>query len=867
MDDFATDLASLARLHLPARTGQDTMVNTGYRLLAPLAGGVVPLDQVPDPMFALGMMGDGVAIEPSSGDVHAPCAGQVIHVHKRGHAVKLKTADGAEILIHVGLEAVALNGDGFLVKVVEGQQVSDGDLLLRFDPDRLRASCGAITTPVLVTNDGTFRILERLAEGPVGVGDGLMTIVPAAAVAGGARDNASTRAERTVILGMVQGLHARPAALLAARARDFQSAIEIALDQRRANAKSPVALLTLGSRHGSHLTIVAEGGDCRAAVDALADALDSGLGDPVLPVAGASKPKLAVTALAGAAAALGAPASLSGVAAAPGLAIGVAVRLTSQCPAPKEEGRGIETERDALSRAIATTRRHLECQAAAGRTEQQREIMQAHAALVDDPDLLETAQGLIRQGKSAGFAWSRSVAQQADALRALDNPRLAERAVDLLDLERQVLTILAGGSLESTLLPEQAIVVADDLLPSQFMAFGNRLPLGILVAKGGRTSHVAILAASSGVPMLAAAGPQALAIADGTPLILDADQALVLVDPAPQVIAETRRAAAAREDRRERNLAAAHQDCVMADGTRLPVYANLGSVADAERGMAFGAEGSGLLRTEFLFLERRSAPTEEEQWAEYQAAAKALSGQPLVIRTLDVGGDKPIAYLAQEPEENPILGVRGVRVCKRHPELLRQQFRAILKVSPAGQCRIMLPMIADVAELRWARRLLEEEKATLGVTEAVPLGIMIEVPAAVALADRLAVEADFFSIGTNDLTQYVLAMDRGNSQLAADIDAFHPAVLRMIAQTVAGARRHDRPVGVCGSMASEVLAAPILIGLGVSSLSATRSSIPELKAFIRTLDMAGCRDVACRALDLDSAAEVRALVRDCYPGL
>ncbi|SBW02139.1 PEP-protein phosphotransferase of PTS system (enzyme I) (fragment) [uncultured Alphaproteobacteria bacterium] len=307
----------------------------------------------------------------------------------------------------------------------------------------------------------------------------------------------------------------------------------------------------------------------------------------------------------------------------------------------------------------------------------------------------------------------------------------------------------------------------------------------------------------------------------------------------------------------------------MADGTRLPVYANVGSVGDAARGAAFGAEGSGLVRTEFVFLDRRTAPTEAEQLAEYQAMADAMHGRPLTVRTLDIGGDKPIPYLPHAAEENPILGVRGIRMSRRHPEMLRQQFRAILRMAPLGQCRIMLPMVADPADLRWARAIFLEEKAALGIAAEVPLGIMIEVPSAVALADRLAAEADFFSIGTNDLTQYVLAMDRGNPALAAEVDAFHPAVLRMIAQTVAGARRHGRPVGVCGGLASEVLAAPILIGLGVTSLSATRSGIPELKAFIRTLDADACRAVAEAALEQDTADAVRALVRarwpDCLP--
>lgn len=840
------------------------MLSNETALLAPLPGRIVPLDQLPDPMFALGMMGDGLAIEPASGELKAPCDGEVVYVHRRGHAVKLRTAAGAEILVHVGLEAVALRGEGFTVLVQEGQEVTAGTPLLTFDPAALTALCGQITTPVLVTNEAAFHVENRLHDGAVAAGERIMLVAPI----GVAHEPPKTRAERKVVLEMAQGLHARPAALLAAAAKNFTSAVEIGLGDRRANAKSPVSLLTLDSRHGSQLLIVAEGADAMQAVDAVAEAIASGLGDPIVPVGtlpAVDPEAAAVTEAARPPYRRSDRVDLKGVTAAPGLAIGRAFRLAGRRERPVEAGNGIAAESGALMRAIDTVRQHLETQATTGRTAQQRDIMRAHGALLDDSELQDAARKAITEGKSAGWAWSHAISSQTAILRGLDNARLAERADDLVDLEQQVLTVLAGGSIESPDLPADAVVVAEDLLPSQFMAFGDHLPAGIVVARGGRTSHVAILAASSGVPMLAAVGADALRIPDGMPLVLDAEHAKVAVNPSPADIAATRQAAERREVRREANLKAALQDCVMADGTKLAVYANVGSVADAARGVAFGAEGSGLLRTEFLFLERREAPNEAEQLAEYQAMADALRGLPLTIRTLDVGGDKPIAYLAQAPEENPILGVRGIRVSRCHPDLLRQQFRAILRVTPVTQCRIMLPMICDLGELRWARSVFEEEKAALGITAKVPLGIMIEVPAAVAMADRLAAEADFFSIGTNDLTQYVLAMDRGNTALAADIDALHPAVLRFIAQTAEGAHLYDRPVGVCGGLASEILAAPILIGLGITSLSATRSTIPELKAFIRTLDMSSCQEIAREALRQDSAEAVRALVGGRWP--
>jgi phosphocarrier protein FPr len=268
-----------------------------------------------------------------------------------------------------------------------------------------------------------------------------------------------------------------------------------------------------------------------------------------------------------------------------------------------------------------------------------------------------------------------------------------------------------------------------------------------------------------------------------------------------------------------------------------------------------------------LFLERQTAPSEDEQAARYQQIAAALQGRPLVIRTLDAGGDKPLPYLPQPPEENPALGVRGVRLSLRHPEMLRAQLRAILRVRPLGACRIMVPMIASAAELRAVRTMLDEERRALGISAPVPLGAMIEVPAAALVAEPLARVADFFSIGTNDLTQYALAMDRGNRDFAAGLDALHPGLLRLVASTVNGARVHARPVSVCGGAAADPCAVPIFLGLGVRTLSVAPAVVPEIKALVRTLSLARCAEVAAAALDLDSSDAVRSLVAMTWPGL
>jgi phosphocarrier protein FPr/phosphocarrier protein len=448
------------------------------------------------------------------------------------------------------------------------------------------------------------------------------------------------------------------------------------------------------------------------------------------------------------------------------------------------------------------------------------------------------------------------VGAQVEAVRALADARLAQRAEDLIDLRRRVLLAISGDAPTPPVLPRGAIVIADELLPSQLIGLEGAQPAGFCTARGGATSHVAILAAAMGVPALCAMGEGLLATPEGVTAILDAEAGLLRVRPDPDTLAQAQSALARREQRRRREQEAAAAPCRLADGLRIEVFANLGAAHEAALAVAQGAEGCGLFRTEFLYLDRTEAPSEAEQRAAYQAAAGGLGDRPLTIRTLDAGGDKPLAFAPAPPEPNPALGLRGLRASLRQPELLRDQLTAILGVQGPGERRILLPMVADLEDLRAARRVLE----SLAAAGAHPkLGVMIETPASALLADQLAAEADFLSIGTNDLTQYVLAMDREHPELAARLDGLHPAVLRLIALCAEKAAAHGRPVSVCGGLASDPLAAPLLVGLGVRGLSAAPAAVPAVKARLARLDLATCAAAAQAALQLASAAEVRAL--------
>jgi phosphoenolpyruvate-protein phosphotransferase len=832
-------------------------------LLAPLAGWSTPLAEVPDEVFAARLLGDGLAIDPTAGTLHAPCDGELVLVAASRHAVTVRTPGGCDVLLHVGIDTVGLAGEGFRVHVAEGARVRAGEALLSFDLDLLARRARSLLTPVIVSAERGFRVLRRSQDRAVAVGDFLMEIGPATAPAVTATAPAAAPAlTRRVSVKLAHGIHARPAALLAASVRNVAAEVRMSAHGRHANARSTVALMALGVQHGDEIELGASGPDAGAALEAMAAVLS-------VPAQASAPAAAARAAPAAAAATLPADGMLAGVTASPGLGVGEAVQLRRPEPQVREAGADPATENARLARARAAVRSQLERAAQgpnAAASDAAREIAAAHLALLDDPELVSGAGALLGAGKSAGFAWRSTLRAAAQALRQLPDPRLRERADDLLDLESQVLVALqgeAGGS--AALLKAHSIVIARELLPSQLLALDGARIAGIGLAGGGATSHVSIIAAAMGIPTLVALGPAVLAIADGTALVLDAGRGVLETRPAPERLARARGEVTALSARRTSELAAAQREARTADGIRIEVFANIGSVAEAEAAVRNGAEGCGLLRTEFLFLDRQAAPSEGEQIAAYAAIATALGSRPLTIRTLDAGGDKPIAYLPLPPEENPALGLRGVRTGLAFPELLRTQLRAVLALRARTRCRLLLPMITDVEDLGAVRALLDEVRREPGFAAELEVGVMIETPAAALLADSLARTADFLSLGTNDLTQYTLAMDRGHPQLAARLDALHPAVLRLIASTAQAARAHGRHTAVCGGLASEPLAAPLLIGLGVNELSAVPAVIPQLKARIGSVTLAQCRELAQQALEADTATAVRELLARALP--
>jgi phosphocarrier protein FPr len=825
---------------------------------------------VPDPVFSQKMVGDGIAIDPTCEELVAPCDGEVVQLHPAGHAVTLRSPEGVEVLLHIGIDTVKLKGEGFQPAVKVGEMVRSGQPLIAFSADLLAAKAKSLISMLVFTNEdrvASFNFKSgrvRAGQDPAAELSLRDTDQPESSAA------ASEVVSETIVIINPTGLHARPSAVLSSLAKRFDAKVELVKGGQRANARSVVGLMGLEVGKGDKVHLAASGPEAQAALDAIVPQLRDGLGEegaaPVMR--GASLPTANVAAEAPMPPA---PRSaddslLLGVAASPGLVVGKVFQLREpEIEVPREPSGPPEHERQTLKAALQASQRELEALVARlhGQADPSKAaIFSAHQELLEDPDLLDLAESSMVKGLSAAAAWKRAFSVHADRLAGLRNELLAARANDLRDVGRRVLSKMVEGLERSLEIPEGSILIAEDLTPSDTANLDRKKVLGFCTTAGGATSHVAILARSLGLPAIAGIEARALDIADGTTVILFGGQGQLKVGPSENLVASVQETQRKAETRRQQQLQAAQDHAVTKDGHRVEVAVNVGGVAEATDAPALGAEGVGLLRSEFLFLERPLAPTEEEQFECYAGVARAFGPErPVVIRTLDVGGDKPLPYLPIPAEENPFLGQRGVRVCLNRPDVFRPQIRAILRASAFAKVHIMFPMITTVSELRACKAVVREEEARLGLGP-IPVGVMIEVPAAALCAPLLAKEADFFSIGTNDLTQYTLAMDRGHPQLAARIDGLAPSVLRLIKMTVDAAKEHGRWVGVCGGTAGEPQAIPILVGLGVDELSVGLPLVPAVKARVREFSLEECRALAARALEMEEASEVRALCPD-----
>ena len=526
-------------------------------------------------------------------------------------------------------------------------------------------------------------------------------------------------------------------------------------------------------------------------------------------------------------------------------------------------------EEDRLQASLVETRRQIlavqeRLREAMGAKEAQ--IFDAHLLVLEDPMLIEEATRFIREDLvTAEFAFHEASEKYAEALGKVDDSYLSERAADIRDVAQRVLADLMGQALCTGLadLTEPCVVVAHDLTPSDTAMMDPAIVLGFVTEVGSRTSHMAILARSLRIPAVLGLGEAISELHNGESVLLDGFNGFVVIDPSEQTLFEYGQLVD-RQSSIEESLEVIHDDAAETrDGHRIILSANIERAADVEGVLQCGATGVGLFRTEFLFINRSDLPGEEEQFAAYRKVTESLAPDPVIIRTLDLGGDKLLSHVNVAEEMNPFLGWRAIRLCLEEKDLFRTQLRAILRASVFGNLKIMYPMISGVEELEAANVLLDECREQLrdeGVAfaEDVEIGVMIETPSAAMIADRLARRVKFFSIGTNDLIQYTLAVDRLNEKIAHLYEPTPPRILRLIKATVDAGQAHGIWTGICGEMAGDLAAVPLLLGLGVSELSVTPSMVPRVKMLIRSIEMSEARKLAEFALDSDSPKEILA---------
>jgi multiphosphoryl transfer protein len=798
-----------------------------------------------------------------------------------GPDVRLELAGGLNEPEALGTDAVRVmeaisradSGDGVLVLMDLGSAVLSAETALDLlDPEERKRVllCEAPLVEGAVAAAVAARLGAPLAEVAAEARGGLQGKVAhlrAEEPAAPAPAPATARPEEGPTLRLdvrnPLGLHARPAARFVQTAGAFDADVEVTnltSGLGPASGRSLNGLATLGIRQGHEILVSARGPQATEALAALEQLAARDFDEELAPAPAPPTPMPAAAQTDG-------EAALAGLPGAAGIAFGPARRFRSAAPEiPTGSPGDPQAEWESLERALQQVRTEIGAvreSVAAGAGEYSAAIFDAHLLFLDDEALLGPARrAVFEEGLNAAQAWHAAAEAVAADYRSLDDEYMQARAEDLTGVARQVVAALVGGAAPSSIVGS-GIVVAADLTPADTASLDRELALGIATAAGSPTSHSAILARSLGIPAAVGLGESLLAVPEGTALLLDGDAGVVHVDPPEDLVAEYERRRTAREETAREARERAAEPAVTLDGQPIEVVANIGSPDDVAGAIENGAEGVGLLRTEFLFLERDSMPTEGEQYAAYKEIAQRLEGRPLVLRTLDVGADKPLPYLPAEPEANPFLGVRGVRLALARPELLETQLRAVLRAAAEYPLKVMFPMVATLDEYRQARSVLarareELEQAGTTMSGELEVGVMIEIPAAALAAELFAPEVDFFSIGTNDLVQYTMAAERGNASVAGLADGLHPSVLRLI-RIVADAAE-GKLVAVCGELASDPVAVPVLVGLGVTELSVNAPAIPAVKEAVRAVDRGAARTLADRALGLSSAAEVRSLL-------
>lgn len=642
-----------------------------------------------------------------------------------------------------------------------------------------------------------------------------------------------------IIVPNKQGLHARPAAKLIEIVNSFDARALVSVNGKKAISASSISQVgTLGAKNGEILDFILFGKDADQLEKALIHFRDVNFGDDDKEILETTTKIVKAEASDGA---------IHGIAASEGIAVGKSIWFRKELPIiNKENVEDTNHEIFLLHQSIDRVIQELETiqkKITRELTEEKAEIFDYHKLLLQDQDLLKEVEDTVRNKKiNVAYVWYSQIKKLEAEYLAMDSAYLQERAVDVVEVGNKVLVEMLDVPQKKIVLTHACIVVTDELGPAETMNLDLNLVQGIITRTGGETSHSAILSRSLGIPAIVGVGGQIDKIMDGEEIAINGGTGDIWTDNHPNVIADLRKRKEIEEVNRQESLTKAKATAVTKDGKMHQILANVSGPKEAEISYNNGAEGVGLYRTEFLFMNRNEVPSEEEQYEAYKAVCENMKGYPVTIRTLDVGGDKPIPYLDIPAENNPFLGLRGIRYCLQNTELFKTQLRAICRVSAEYDIRVMYPMVGVIEEVLSANELLWEVQADLN-REGIPfsnkmkVGVMIEVPSTIFFIPQLALELDFLSIGTNDLTQYLLALDRDNSSVAKYHSPFHPAVLEAIREIINRSKEAGIEVSMCGELAGNPKAIKLLIGLGLVKFSMNSPAIPKTKEIIRALNI------------------------------
>ena len=835
-------------------------------------------DPVPgEAPVGLVLVSHSAQLAEGAADLARAMAGEEVRIVAAGGMAPPETALGTDAVRVAAAIEEAWSERGVLVLMDLGSALLSAEMALELLPEEHRKRVLLSAAP-LVEGAVAAAVASRLGEPIERVASEATSSLDAkrAQVGGPSEASAAPADEPGPVLPGVEtriavdiplGLHARPAARLIRATAGLNAQVlagNATTGSAMVTARSLNALAGLQVREGHELLVKASGPDAQKAIDALQALAARRFDEPAVtrdgppatapapPTARPLPPALPPTGLEG---------ELRGVPASAGIAIGTLQFLEEADLTVSDAEAGDPAEElQALELAVTAARRDLEQLRDQTRTRAgsyEAEIVDADLLFLEDPELLEPTRAAITDRRlTAARAWSEVSLRLGESWERLEDPTMRLRAADLAGVSRRVLHRLLGRP--APVLRRRGILVARDLAPTDTAALDPARVMGIATAGGGPTSHSAILARALGIPAVVGLGDALLAMAPGQSALLDGGRGTLILDPAAALVRRARAQAREEQRRAAHAAAAAHQPAVTRDGVVIEVAANIGGAEEASRAVEAGADGVGLLRTEFLFMEAESLPGEEAQERIYSEIATRLEGRPLTIRTLDVGADKPLPYLRSVHEDNPALGLRGIRLGLAQPEVLIAQLRAVVATARRSPVRVMFPMVSSAGEVDAARALLTEAAGAEPVS--LEVGVMVEIPSAALSAARLAERVDFFSLGTNDLSQYTLAADRGNAEVATLADAFHPATLRLIAATVRAARARGRWVGVCGELAGQIEAVPLLIGLGVRELSVAVPAVARIKEAVRAADSGACVRLARRALRLADGSAVRGLI-------